>query len=743
MAEEGCFLGNTFQNVGSDILLTDTSMITTEDIIEQLQSYYSQADQDLLIRASEFCTRAHYGQKTADGRDYLQHSLEIASILARLKVDETTLVVGILHDSLLPGLVTGEELSREFGQEILSLIETGSKISNIPYRQSNQQQVESFRKMFVAMARDLRVILVYLAVRLSDMRHISSRKEHDRVACSRETLAIYAPLANRLGISWLKGELEDLSLKVLEPEKYAALAQRITAQKEERGEYVTNVREEICNLLKESGLQGEVTGRFKHFYSVYRKMERTGVGLDQIFDLTAFRVLVDSVRECYEVLGLIHANWKPIPGRFKDYIAMPKTNMYQSLHTVVIGPYGKRMEVQIRTREMHRIAEEGVAAHWKYKEGGAVAVTGRDDQRFNWLRQVLEWQRDVSTEWSASDTSFIDLFPEDVYVFTPNGDVKELPQGSCSIDFAYAVHTDVGKQCVGARINGKLCPLKTQLKNGDIVEVLTSAHQTPSKDWLSFVKTSKARNKIRHWVKTEQREKSVEIGRELLEKELRKHHYSLKRAMSLETFSQAVSELGFKSAEDIFAAIGYGKLSAGQVVSHALPKEEQKQQTDKSGPLGKVLKKFARRKSQSAILIGGIDNVMVRFANCCNPLPGEAVTGFITRGRGLAVHAKNCPQVLASDPERRIDVEWDMQRKTTRPVKIQVVCSDQKGMLVGISGAIADADANIISASVHARGDKKGTNLFEIDVENLEHLNRVIREIKKVKGVIRVERIRN
>jgi GTP diphosphokinase / guanosine-3',5'-bis(diphosphate) 3'-diphosphatase len=718
-------------------------MITIQNIIEQLQNYHPQADQELLTRASEFCRRAHHGQKMADGREYLQRSLDIASILIRLKVDEITLIVGILHDSLSSGLVTREELFAEFGQEVTGLVETGIKISHIPYRQSNQQQVENFRKMFVSMARDLRVILVYLAVRLNAMRHIGYCKEQEQITRSRETLEIYAPLANRLGISWLKGELEDLSLQVLEPDEYAALARRITAHKEERGEYVTKVREQICDLLRQNDLQGEVTGRFKHFYSVYRKMQRTGVGLDQIYDLTAFRVLVGSVRECYEVLGLIHATWTPIPGRFKDYIAMPKTNMYQSLHTTVIGPYAERMEIQIRTREMHRIAEEGVAAHWKYKEGGAVPVTGRDDQRFNWLRQVLEWQRDVSTEWNASDTTYIDLFPEEVYVFTPNGDVKELPQGSCPIDFAYAVHTDVGMQCVGARINGKLCPLKTKLKNGDIVDVLTSAHQTPSKDWLAFVKTSKARNKIRHWVKAEQREKSIEIGRELFEKELRKHQYSLKRAMALDSFSQAVNELGFKSADDVFAAIGYGKLSAGQVVSHALPKDEQKKQPGKSGPLGKVLEKFGRRKSQSAILIGGIDNVMVRFANCCNPLPGEPVTGFITRGRGLAVHAKDCSQVLSSDPERRIDVEWDMQRKTTRPVKIQVICSDQKGMLVGISGAIADADANIFSASVHARGDKKGTNLFEIDVENLEHLNRVIRAIKKVKGVVRVERIRN
>ncbi|SEA65493.1 GTP pyrophosphokinase [Desulfuromusa kysingii] len=718
-------------------------MITINDIYEQLKSYYPQADQGLLVSACEFCQRAHHGQVSDDGRDSLQHSLEIASILIRLKVDETTIIVGILYDSLSSGLVTKEELLSTFGQAVVSLIETGTKISSIPYRQSNQQHVENFRKMFVSMARDLRVILVYLAVRLNDMRNIRHFKGSEQLSRSRETLEIYAPLANRLGISWIKSELEDLSLQILEPEEYDALSRRITAHRKERGEYVAKVREQICDLLHQNDLQGEVTGRFKHFYSVYRKMQRTGVGLDQIYDLTAFRVLVDSVRECYEVLGMIHATWKPIPGRFKDYIAMPKANMYQSLHTTVIGPYAERMEVQIRTREMHRIAEEGVAAHWKYKEGGAIPVTGRDDQRFNWLRQVLEWQRDVSTEWNASDTTFIDLFPEEVYVFTPNGEVKELPQGSCPIDFAYAVHTDVGMQCVGARINGKLCPLKTQLQNGDIVDVLTSAHQTPSKDWLAFVKTSKARNKIRHWIKAEQREKSIEIGRELLEKELRKHKYSLKRALSLDGFAQAVNELGFKAAEDIFASIGYGKLSPGQIVSHVLPKEEQIKQPVKAGALGKVLEKFGRHKSQSAILIGGIDNVMVRFANCCNPLPGEPVIGFITRGRGLAVHAKNCPQVLASDPERRIDVEWDMHRKTTRPVKIRIICSDQKGMLVGISGAIADADANIISASVHSRGDKKGSNLFEIDVENLEHLNRVIREIKKVKGVLRVERVRN
>ncbi len=717
-------------------------MIQFEDILQQLKADQIHFQEAVLRKAFDFGVRAHAGQKNRDGNDYLQHPLEVVSILSRLKVDETTLIVGFLHDVLEFDLVSAEELETEFGSEVLSLIQTGNKISSIPYKKSSQQQVENFRKMFVAMARDLRVLLVYLADRLSDMRTLEFCEPNRQREYARQTLEIYAPLANRLGISWLKSELEDLSLRFLEPEKFAELSSRISAQKEERASYVEQINLRIRDMLQQNGLTGDVTGRFKHFYSVYKKMERTGADLDEIYDLTAFRVLVGSVRECYEVLGLIHSTWKPISGRFKDYIAMPKANMYQSLHTTVIGPFGERMEVQIRTREMHRIAEEGVAAHWKYKEGGAVSATGRDDKRFSWLRQLLEWQRDVSTTPEQAEGISINLFPEEVYVFTPNGDVKELPQGSSPVDFAYAVHTDVGKQCVGARINGKLCPLRTELKNGDIVEVITAKNHTPSKDWLAFVKTSKARNKIRQWVKEEQREKSITIGRELLEKELRKYQYSLKRAQSLDSFDLAVDDLGYKHSDDLFASIGYGKLTPGQVVSHILPRDEIKA-PQKPGAIGKVLEKLSRKKPSSVIRIDGIDDVMVRFANCCNPLPGEPVTGFITRGRGLTVHTIDCAQVLASDPDRRIDVEWDMQRKTTRPVKIRISCHDQKGMLVGISGAITEADANIVSASVFSRGDKKGSNIFEIDVQNLEHLNRVIREVKKVKGVFKVERLRN
>lgn len=718
--------------------------MTRDEVFNELQSYYPQADREIFNRACALCENAHRHQKTPDGRDYLQHSLEVAAILVRLKADQTSVLVGLLHDLLHTNHGSRDELEPIFGQEVVTLIEIGHRISGIPYRQKNRQQVESFRKMFVAMARDLRVVLVYLADRLSDMRMVHHCSQEKQESYSRETLEVYAPLANRLGISWLKAELEDLSLQILEPVKYETLSQRISTHKKKRGDYIDKVGEQIRQLLADNHLTGDVTGRFKHFYSVYRKMERTGVDLDEIYDLIAFRILVDSVRECYEVLGLVHSTWKPISGRFKDYIAMPKPNMYQSLHTSVIGPFGERMEVQIRTHQMHSIAEEGVAAHWKYKEGGPVAATGRDDQRFNWLRQVMEWQQDVS-DGSSAETPFIDLFPEEVYVFTPQGEVKELPKGASPVDFAYAIHTDVGSRCVGARINGKMSPLKSELKNGDIVEVMTASHQTPRKDWLSFVKTSKARNKIRQWVKTQQREKSITIGRELVEKALRKHQMSIKRATTSGLLEHAVAELGFRSSDDLYASVGYGKTSPGLVTAHILPREEKKPGSEFSDQVGTAQEDLSQRPSQSAILIGGIDNVLVRFAHCCNPLPGEPVTGFITRGRGLTVHSVDCFQVRTSDPERRIDVEWDMQRKTLRPVKIRIICDDQKGMLVGISGAISHADANIISATVHARGDKnkKGTNLFVIDVENLDHLNRVIREIKKVKGVTRVERARN
>lgn len=724
-----------------------TTELTLESLFQLIRRYDPAFDEGRLRRAYAFCRRIYLRDAPESVDDRLHHLLEILEILVQLKVDESGLVLGLLHDIPSVSESAMSELKAEFGADLFQLVTVGHRVRQIPYRQSDQQQVENFRKMFMTMARDLRVVLVSLADRVCAMRLLGHETPERQSYLSRETLEIYAPLANRLGISALKGELEDLALRYLEPERYEELVRQIASHKEERDTYVAGVKEQIRQLLEKNAVAGEVSGRSKHLYSVYKKMERTGVALEEIYDLTAFRILVDSIADCYAVLGLIHATWKPIPGRFKDYIAMPKSNMYQSLHTTVIGPFGERIEVQIRTHAMHRVAEDGVAAHWKYKESGVAEASSVDDQRFRWLRQLMDWQQDVSLSQEVSSSGLVDLFPEEVYVFTPGGDVKEMPKGATPVDFAYAIHTDLGNQCVGARINGKHRPLRTALQNGDIVEIQAQANHRPSKDWLNFVKTSRARNRIRQYVKAEQREKSLEFGRELLEKELRKYQYSLKRAQTLDNFKAGIEALGFKEFEDVLAAIGYGKLTAGQLVAHILPKEELRAAAPppaKKSALSRVLGKIGGRKpSSSAVRIAGIDDVMVRFAHCCNPLPGEDVIGFITRGHGLSIHTVDCSQIQTSEAERLIEVEWDLAKTSNRPVKIRVFCNNQKGMLVSLSGAITAADANILSASVNTTPQQQGVSLFEIDVLNLEHLNRVIREIKKVRGVYRVERLRS
>lgn len=718
-------------------------MVRLDDILEKIRAFNSDADLDAVRKAYVFSAKVHQGQVRLSGEPYLTHPMEVAYILVQLKMDVPTIVAGLLHDTLEDTLTTIEELHTVFGKEVAGLVDGITKIGKITFQTREERQAENFRKMLLAMARDIRVILVKLADRLHNMRTLHFQPEARQRKIAQETLDIYAPLANRLGISWIKGELEDLAFRYLQPEIFYDLVAKVAKRKKEREQYIEEVKNQIRNKLQEHDIEGEVSGRSKHLYSIYLKMERQGIDFDQVYDLIAFRIIVESVRECYAVLGMIHATWKPIPGRFKDYIAMPKANLYQSLHTTVIGPYGERVEVQIRTDEMHRIAEEGIAAHWKYKEGKAPnGVGSRDDNRFRWLRQLLEWQQELKDSREFMDTVKVDLFPEEVYVFTPKGDVKELPRGATPIDFAYAIHTDVGQRCVGGKVNGKLVPLRTELNNGDIVEVLTSPNQTPSKDWLKWVRTSKARNKIRHWIKAEQRERSIAIGRELLEKELRKYGFSLNRAMGTEEFSGAVSELGFKSADDLLAGLGYGKVSLGQIIGRVVPQEKLKSETPKGGRIGKVLEKI-RKKPSGAIKIQGVEDVMVRFAKCCDPLPGDPVVGFITRGRGVTVHTSDCPHVLESDPDRRIEVEWNMKKKASRPAKIRVSCSDQKGMLAGITGAITNCEANIISANVFSTPEHRGVNTFEVDVQDLDHLNRVINALLKLKGVYKVERMKN
>lgn len=717
-------------------------MVRLDDILEKILSYNPKADLDAVRKAYVFSAKVHQGQTRLSGEPYLTHPMEVAYILAQLRMDVATVVTGLLHDTIEDTLTTLDEVRTIFGEEVAGLVDGVTKISKMFLRSSEERQAENFRKMLIAMARDIRVILVKLADRLHNMRTLSFQATGRRERIAQETLDIYAPLANRLGISWIKSELEDLSFKYLKPEFYKDLSGKVAKRTKERESYIEQVKDKIHGKLEAQGIPCEISGRSKHLYSIYLKMERQGIDFEQVYDLIAFRVLVNSVRECYEVLGIIHSTWKPIPGRFKDYIAMPKANMYQSLHTTVIGPFNERMEVQIRTWDMHRIAEEGIAAHWKYKEGKSASEEGREDRGFGWLRQLLEWQQELKDSREFMDTVKIDLFPEEVFVFTPKGEVKGLPKGSTPVDFAYSVHTDVGHTCVGARINGRLVPLKSELHNGDIIEVITAPNHTPSKDWLKFVRTSKARNKIRQWVKSEQREKSIGIGRDILEKELRKHGMSFNRAVASPDMQRGIKELGFDQVDEVLAAIGYGKLSAGQVITRVIPQEKLRtQEQQKPGPIGQVLDKI-RKKPSNAIKIQGIEDIMVRFAKCCNPLPGDAVVGFITRGRGVTVHTVDCPHVLEADPDRRVDIEWDMKKKASRPIKIRVHCIDQKGMLAGITGAITNCEANIISASVHSTGDGKGINNFVVDVQSLEHLTKVINALHKVKGVYKVERLR-
>ena len=716
-----------------------SAMIRIDDILEAVRKYHGGGDLEAIRKAYVYSAKVHSGQTRLSGDPYMTHLLEVSHILTRLHMDVPTIVTGLLHDTLEDTLTTAEELRELFGSEVASLVDGVTKIGKISFKTSEERQAENFRKMLLAMARDLRVIMVKLADRLHNMRTLEHQPQDSRQRIARETREIYAPLSNRLGISWIKCELEDLAFRYLEPNDYRQLADKVARHREERDAYIVQVKRHLEELLDEHCIDGQVQWRLKHLYSIYNKMVRRQLEYEQVHDVIAFRIIVQSLRDCYAMLGAIHASWKPVAGRFKDYIAMPKANMYQSLHTTVMGPGGQRMEVQIRTEEMHRIAEEGIAAHWHYKEKGAGSVQKGDISRFGWLRGLLEWQKELKDSGEFMSAVKVELFPEEVYVFTPNGDVKELPSESTPIDFAYSVHSDVGHHCTGAKVNGRLVPLKTTLKNGDVVEVMTSAGQTPSKDWLRFVKSSKARNRIRHWVKDQERQRSLELGRDILEKDLRRHGYSLNRAFALENIPEVLAELGMKSTEDLVAAVGYGKLTSGQVLGRLLPEQFRKEDA-KTGALTKVFEKI-RKKPTSAVKVQGMDDIMVRFAKCCNPLPGDPVTGFISRGRGVTVHVSSCPQVLETDPARRIEVEWDSGKETTRPATIKVHSNDQKGILASLSSAISQREANIIRANAFATARGRGVINFEVEVRDLEHLKQVMDVLRKVKGVHKVERI--
>ena len=713
-------------------------MIRLNDITTRVLSYNPKADLGLVEKAYVYSAKVHQGQVRLSGEPYLSHPLEVANILTRMKMDVISVVAGLLHDTLEDTHAELPEIERLFGQETANIVNGVTKISKMQFTRHEERQAENMRKMILAMATDIRVIMIKLADRLHNMQTLGFQAPEKQELIARETLEIYAPLAGRMGIFWLKFILEDLCLYYLEPEIYEKIKTETAERRGAREKYIQEVKELLSGKFKGSGIEATIKGRHKHFYSIYTKIKDQNLSVNQVYDILALRVIVSSVKKCYEVLGLIHAMWKPVPGRFKDYISLPKANMYQSLHTTVVGPLGQRMEIQIRTWHMDRIAEEGIAAHWKYKEGRVASKT--DEKQFLWLRRLLEWQKDLQDPREFLDAVRMDLFPNEVYVFTPKGEVKEFPKGATPVDFAYSIHSEVGEKCVGARVKGKMVPLRYQLKNGDIVEIITSTKQHPRKDWLEFVKTSRAKTKIRQWIKNQERDESIDLGKEILEKALEQSQLSLPDILKSEQISSISKDFSFHSAEDLLANIGYGKISANQVMGRLKPKlgiEEGKP----TGIVSKVVSRMKRKKSAQGIKVKGLDEILVRFANCCHPLPGEHVEGFITHGRGVTIHKHNCRHILDADPARLVEVKWDPSEQDVYLARVKVTAVDKKGILADISSIMAQNDANIVQAEVKTTMDKKGISFFTIEVEDYKQLQDIMAAIKKVRDVLFVERI--
>ncbi|MDI6812054.1 MAG: bifunctional (p)ppGpp synthetase/guanosine-3',5'-bis(diphosphate) 3'-pyrophosphohydrolase [Desulfitobacteriaceae bacterium] len=716
------------------------------ELIEKLQKYIPASRLVMVERAYRFAADAHRGQLRNSGEEYIQHPLEVASILAELELDEPTLAAALLHDVIEDTDYNFVDIEKEFGAEIAILVDGVTKLGRLEYKTKMEQQVENLRKMFLAMAKDIRVILIKLADRLHNMRTLKYHSEQKQKEIAEETLEIFAPLANRLGIFRIKWELEDLAFRYLKPQEYYDLVEGIALKRREREAQINEVIEQLRKRLEEVGITADIAGRPKHLYSIYRKMVAQNKELSEIYDLTAVRVIVSSVNDCYGALGIIHTLWKPIPGRFKDYIAMPKPNMYQSLHTTLVGVHGEPFEIQIRTWEMHRTCEYGIAAHWKYKEGSGKSINSNFEQKLSWLRQLLEWQHDSRDAGEFMESLKVDLFSDTVFVFTPKGDVIELPAESCPVDYAYRVHTDVGHRCIGAKINGRIVPLDTKLTNGDIVEILTSKQANgPSRDWLNFVKTSQAKNRIRQWFKKEQREENMLRGKESLEREVRK--LGLEPLIVLKNdrlFSWAKGH-NFVGIEDFYAAIGDGALSTNKILSRLreeLTKEEREKAQLEALQQGDIKAKFG--KVSHGVLVKGIDNLLVRFSHCCNPLPGDDIIGYITRGRGVSIHRRDCANFLArslEDRERVVEVMWDDNTDTTYAVDIHVSVGDRARLVTDVMNAVMDTRTNMLGINAHVSKDRVAHIQLRLEIRNLEHLNFVMSRIRRVKDVLEVERI--
>jgi len=728
---------------------TADQAITIDDIIQSVVRYQPDAQVDLIRKAYELAHAAHAGQTRISGEEYIHHPLSVAQILTELQIDPLTISAALLHDVVEDTTYTIDQMQELFGEEVAMLIDGVTKLSRMEYKSKEEQQLENYRKMFLAMAKDIRVILIKLADRLHNMRTLKFMREDKQKRIAKETLEIYAPLANRLGISNVKWELEDLCLRYLEPETYYELVEKVKQKRRERQEFIDDSTKQLRAQLETAGIKTEIQGRAKHFYSIYKKMKRDHKDISEIYDLSAVRVLVDSVKDCYGVLGVIHAMWKPLPGRFKDYIAMPKSNGYQSLHTTVIATNGYPLEIQIRTFSMHRVSEYGVAAHWKYKESGkSVGAAKEYDQKLSWLRQLVNLQQDLSDPREYVEALKVDVFSDEVFVFTPKGDVIDLPKGSIPLDFAYRIHTDVGHHCIGAKINGKIVPLEYKLKNGDIVAVITNKQNTgPSRDWLNIVASSETRNKIRQWFKKASREENIARGSELIEKEAKRLGYDPKQLLKDNRLMQVTKKLNISNEDDLLATLGYGGIATNGIIMKLieLHKKELQKATppDISQMLEKLKPQGQKKKSSHGILVEGEGGVLVRLARCCNPIPGDPIIGYITRGRGVSVHRADCPNVIneSSDFARVIEVNWDIGLDKVYTVTIDVTCNDKSGVLTSLLAVPSESKINI--SAVYARANKSNKTsivTMGLDVKNALQLEQIMTKFRRVKDVYSVTR---
>ena len=730
-------MGTLRQQLATNML----SVTRFRELMRKLRENRPNDDLELVKKAYEFSQKHHAGQTRASGQPYLVHPLEVALVLADMKMDPVAIAAGLLHDSVEDTSVTIVDIRKEFGEQVAHIVEGVTKISKIDFTSKEEQQAENLRKMMLAMVDDIRVVLIKLADRLHNMRTLEHLPPERQQKIARETLDIYAPIAHRLGMGKIRGELEDLGFRYVDPIGYEQVHQAIESRRKAGEQFLSRVEVVVNDKLKEAGITARVESRIKRIYSIHKKLVRQRIGVDQVYDLYAMRIITNSVQDCYAVLGIIHNLWRPVPGRIKDFIDMQRANFYQSLHTSVITKSCDPIEIQIRTEEMHKMAEEGIAAHWKYKDG---PVSAQDEQRLAWLRQVVEWQRDVSDPNEFLSTLKIDLYPEEVYTFTPKGKVVVLARDSTPIDFAYSVHTEVGHSCVGAKVNGRMVPLRHKLHSGDIVEILTQPGHRPSRDWLAVVKSSRARQKIKHWLNVHQRERAIEIGKKLIEKEARKYRISLKDIKD-DDLLRAANDYGLGRPDDLMAGIGYGKYSARQVLAKFAPANAQ---PDASGEDPTTFANVVRRVfggDTNAITVKGHGDLLVYRARCCNPIRGEAIVGYVTRGKGVAVHAVSCPNVTALmyEPDRKIDVQWGRDTDgppAAYPVKLTLYCDDRFGMLKQITAVISDSKTNI--RNIEARTSNGQANIDVIlDIADLKHLEQIIKVVRQIPGVHDVQRL--